>query len=365
MGTTPPWRGSATSGDADASRGAPTSRATPPSRGSATSGDAQASQVAPALPGAGHRPRLVCITPAPAIDRTAHVERLAHDAVLRPTRLEVLPGGKGVNAARAADRLGAHVVTTGIAGGHAGRWMVEALEAEGLRPRFATAAAESRTTYVTVDAAGESMMVYERPAPATPEEFGRFIELLETELLPACDRAIVAGSIPAGLADDGYGRIVAAARRAGRPLLVDASGAGLRAALEAGPDIVKIGREEAVGAGLVPDGASSAEAADALVDAGAVLAIVTDGAAPVVAADATTRWTVTVPAVEAVNAVGSGDAFDAGLSIALADGEPVEVALRRGTAAGSANALAFAAGMLDARVARDLESRVTVSTARR
>ena len=44
------------------------------------------------------RPALLCITPAPAIDRTAHVERLAHDEVLRPIEMFVLPGGKGVNA---------------------------------------------------------------------------------------------------------------------------------------------------------------------------------------------------------------------------------------------------------------------------
>jgi fructose-1-phosphate kinase PfkB-like protein len=41
------------------------------------------------------------------------VPRIALDEVLRPTRVEALPGGKGVNAARAAKRLGARVVTTG------------------------------------------------------------------------------------------------------------------------------------------------------------------------------------------------------------------------------------------------------------
>ncbi len=78
------------------------------------------------------RRALLCITPAPAIDRTAHVERIERDRVLRPLELVALPGGKGVNAARAAVRLGGRVITTGIAGGHAGRWIVEALAAEGL-----------------------------------------------------------------------------------------------------------------------------------------------------------------------------------------------------------------------------------------
>jgi tagatose 6-phosphate kinase len=308
---------------------------------------------------------LLCITPAPAIDRTAHVERITTDEVLRPTRLLALAGGKGVNAARAAARLGANVITTGIAGGHAGRWMIEALAAEGLEPRFALADAESRTTYVTVDETGTSVIVYERPAPASDDEYEAFLQLLEHELLPRCTRAIVAGSVPAGLADDSYGRIVEASRRADRPLLVDASGQGLRAALAAGPDIVKIGRVEAVGAGLVAAEATAPDAALALVDAGALLAIVTDGAGPVAAADAETTWEAPIPSVEVVNVVGSGDAFNAALSIALASDAPIDVALRRGVAAGSANTLALGAGMLDADIARELEEHVTVSRTRR
>ena len=109
------------------------------------------------------RPALLCITPSPAIDRTAHVGRIVHGEILRPIELVALPGGKGVNAARAAARLGGRVMTTGIAGGHAGRWIVESLAAEGLDPHWAPAEAESRTTYVTVDHAGTSVIVYERP----------------------------------------------------------------------------------------------------------------------------------------------------------------------------------------------------------
>ena len=311
------------------------------------------------------QPALLCITPSPAIDRTAHVGRVVHGEILRPIELVALPGGKGVNAARAAARLGGRVMTTGIAGGHAGRWIVEALEAEGLEPHWAPAAAESRTTYVTVDHSGASVIVYERPSPASDEEFAAFLRLLEDELLPASGRAIVAGSVPAGIEAYGHAAIVEACRRAGCPLLVDASGQGLLVALGAGPDVVKVGREEVLQAGLVEPPATSTEAASALVDRGAVLAIVTDGRQPVVAADAGHIWRVDVPQVEAVNAVGSGDSFNAAFSLALMEGATLETALARGVAAGSANALALGAGMLDPLEARRLEDEVSVSVERR
>jgi tagatose 6-phosphate kinase len=256
-------------------------------------------------------------------------------------------------------------MTTGVAGGHAGRWIVEELAAEGLDPHFSTAKAESRTTYVTVDAAGTSVIVYERPSPTTEAEFAAFLRLLEEELLPRSGRAIVAGSVPAGLEDHGHAAIVEACRRAGRPLLVDASGQGLLVALGAQPDIVKVGLDEVVQAGLVGPAASSTAAAEALVERGALLAIVTDGPRDVRAADAGRRWRITVPAVPVVNTVGSGDSFNAAFSLALMDGASLEMALARGVAAGSANALALGAGMFDPLDARRLEGEVVVQVERR
>ena len=308
---------------------------------------------------------LLCITPAPAVDRTAHVARITTDEVLRPIELHALPGGKGVNAARAAAALGGRVITTGIAGGHTGRWIVEALSEEGLEPHWSFASAEARTAYVVVDDTGASILVYERPAVATPDEYAAFLRLLEDQLLPRSGRAVVAGSIPAGLDARDHGAIVEVCRAAGVPLLVDASGHGLIAALAAGPDVVKIGRVEAVEAGVVAAQASAVEAATALVDSGARLAVITDGASEVAAADASTVWRATVPRVDAVNAVGSGDSFNAAMSLALMDGADVAAALRRGVAAGSANALTISAASIDPDVVRALEDDVHVTEERR
>lgn len=311
------------------------------------------------------RPVLLCITPAPAIDRTAHVERLDHGEVLRPRDLVVLPGGKGVNAARAAARLGGRVMTSGIAGGHAGRWIVEALAAEGLDPHWSYAAAESRTTYVTVDQRGEAVLVYERPGAASDAEFEAFLRLLEDELLPRCTRAIVAGSAPAGIGARAHAAVVEVCRHAQRQLLVDASGDALGAVLMAGPDIVKVNRIEVTEAGVVDASTTTQGCAVALVDRGAQLAVVSDGGRDVVAADRSSIWRLSVPPLQVVNPVGSGDSFNAAMSLALMDGADIATALTRGVAAGSANAASLGAAMLDREVARELERDVLISTTTR
>jgi fructose-1-phosphate kinase PfkB-like protein len=189
--------------------------------------------------------------------------------------------------------------------------------------------------------------------------------MLEDELLPRCGRAIVAGSVPAGIDPRGHAAIVEVARAVGRPLLVDVAGVGLVAALGALPDVVKVGRVEVEESGIVGVGATTLEAATSLVERGARTAIVTDGPNHVAAADAEWAWRIDVPQLKAVNAVGSGDCFNAAWSLALLEGASMETALARGVAAGSANALALGAGMLDPDLARRLEGDVRVTRTRR
>jgi tagatose 6-phosphate kinase len=69
---------------------------------------------------------------------------------------------------------------------------------------------------------------------------------------------------------------------------------------------------------------------------------------------------VEVPSVEAVNPVGSGDAFNAGFSLALLDDRPIEDAFVRGVAAGAANALTLGAGAPDIALVRELERAIDV-----
>mgnify|MGYP001824316141 CR=1 FL=1 len=100
-------------------------------------------------------------------------------------------------------------------------------------------------------------------------------------------------------------------------------------------------------------------------DRGAGLAVVTDGAAEVAAADAATTWRLSVPTIQAVNPVGSGDSFNAALSLALMGGAEMPEALAQGVAAGSANALTKSAASLDPLVVSALEDDVTITTEER
>ena len=80
--------------------------------------------------------RLVTVTPNPSIDRLYELERLVRGEVNRPTTETLVAGGKGLNVARAATALGAEVRAVGLLAGHAGRWLADALAAEGIVGRW-------------------------------------------------------------------------------------------------------------------------------------------------------------------------------------------------------------------------------------
>ena len=165
---------------------------------------------------------------------------------------------------------------------------------------------------------------------------------------------VCSGSLPPGSPDDGYARLAR-----GRFAVVDAGGAALGAALEAGPAVVTPNLAEAEGllhgradeaVETSPDARGHAEAAaSALVSAGARAAVVTAAAAgAAVAADGVVTW-LAAPRVSVVNPIGAGDVFTAALAAALEAGEDVVTAARRGVAAAAASVEVGRAGELDAR----------------
>jgi tagatose 6-phosphate kinase len=76
-----------------------------------------------------------------------------------------------------------------------------------------------------------------------------------------------------------------------------------------------------------------------LSEQGAHRAVVTAGQEPTLAWDGRQPWGIAGPTLKAVNPIGSGDAFTAGLAWRLASGDDLGEARGWGVAAGGANAL--------------------------
>jgi 1-phosphofructokinase family hexose kinase len=292
------------------------------------------------------------------IDRTASIGELRPGQVLRLADVKVTPGGKGVNVARAARALGVPATLVAFVPGHTGRAAAELLAAEGVTLAGVPVGGEIRSTAVILEPSGRATVLNE-PGPALAEGDWEALEAAVERALGDHRVLVCSGSLPPASPDDGYARLAR-----GRLAVVDAGGAVLGAALEAGPAVVTPNLAEAEGllhgradesVETSPDARGHAEAAAAeLVRLGARAAVVTAAAAgAAVCADGAVTW-LAAPRVSVVNPIGAGDVLTAALAAGLEAGEDVVSAARRGVAAAAAAVESPRAGELDSARMREL-----------
>ena len=132
---------------------------------------------------------IITVTLNAALDKTLEVPNFTPGRRHRTVDQTTMPGGKGVNVARAIKRLGQPVIATGLAGGATGTRIVEALNDEAILTGFVRIREESRTNTV-VDTDGEPLRLAVRAEPdvVSPNEL-EAEELVGHEFNDLDDRA--------------------------------------------------------------------------------------------------------------------------------------------------------------------------------
>lgn len=310
---------------------------------------------------------IVTVTLNAALDRTLTVPNFALGFRHKATHTLTLPGGRGVNVARVVKTLGQPVIVTGFAGGRTGDRITADLQREGILCDFVRIEDESRTSTAVLDpTSGTATEINEYGPDITPEEMELMLEKLEY-LTKAADIVVLAGSLPRSLEPTVYASLIGEVRRQGVMVLFDSYGEALRQGIKAGPDVVfpsQIEAEMVIGYEFSDE--DLVYAPRRLRELGARGAVVThrygcygelldaEGEPLTVAARA--------PEVEAVSAVGSGDALVGGYAAKLVEGESPLGCLRFGLACWAANQLRYGAGVLAAEDAARLEAAVVMET---
>ncbi len=295
---------------------------------------------------------IITVTLNTAIDKTLEVPSFTPGRRHRTVNQTTMPGGKGVNIARAIKQLGQPVIATGFAGGATGTRVVEALGAESILSDFVQIQEESRTNTVVLDpTTGMHTEINERGPAVSNQEFDLFREKL-LYLAQGASICVFAGSLPRGVEQDVYHSLIREVRRLNVTTIIDTDGEPLRLAIRAEPALVspnELEAEELVGHEF-NDADDRAQAVIEMTRLGAREAIMTvsDGCyARVLENGALTLHRVRVQEQPARSVVGSGDAFLAGYVAARYGGqEPVEC-LRFGVACGAESTQHFGAGIID------------------
>ncbi|MEV6400251.1 PfkB family carbohydrate kinase, partial [Streptomyces sp. NPDC051907] len=201
---------------------------------------------------------ILTVTLNTALDVTYVVDSLLPRASHRVGAVHERAGGKGVNVARVLHALGHPAVVTGFFGGATGDRVRKELRAAGLVDQLVPRAADSRRTLTVVSRDdGDATVFNESGGPVRSGEWQVFTRHYR-RLLRDADAVVLCGSLPPGLPDDAYGQLIALAGAAGVPTVLDTSGPALRAALPAGPDVVKPNSAELAAATGQSDPAAAA-----------------------------------------------------------------------------------------------------------
>ncbi|MFD0695982.1 1-phosphofructokinase family hexose kinase [Paenibacillus sp. GCM10027628] len=292
---------------------------------------------------------ITTVTLNAAIDKTYYVKQFGLGSVHRVARQIAEPGGKGNNVAKVVRLLGGEVTASGFVAGSSGSFIEGSLLERGIQTSFVRVPGESRVCLNIIDQSnGVSTELLEQG----PEISGAHItEMKETLHRLALQSSVVvlSGSLPPGVPADLYAELIGIIQSANARAFLDTSGAALSSGLQARPHFVKPNEHE-LAQWLGQESLSEDEwalAAAKLADTGIAQVCVTLGSRGTIAFIDGAGYRVIPPVIQAINTVGCGDSFVAGMAFAEERGDTPTEKLRIATAAAAANAMSDQAGHIE------------------
>ena len=280
------------------------------------------------------------LTLNPAVDRELTVPAMEFDSVLRASESRVDFGGKGFNVSRLLRGMGAASTAVGFLGGRAGELLQDGLQSLGIGTDFVWVPGETRTNVSIVTAShNHYIKVNEKGPLVDADKQKELLDKIDALARPG-DWWVLAGSLPPGVPESYYARIVNILNGHGAHAILDTSGESLRLGCAQKPYLVKPNAEEAHGlTGLSMETPTEiAIAAAEICEMGARNVIVSMGKAGALLHTADHTWLTHTPKIKEMNPIGAGDSMVGGLVWALTQQIPLKEALGWGVASGAATA---------------------------
>ncbi len=281
----------------------------------------------------------ICLNPC--FDKTVSVDRLLPGQVNRIREARVDLGGKGINVAVVAKRLGLDVKCLGIMGENGAGELTALMDREELRHRFLTVpGGHVRTNMKVYSLDGQGVTELNEPGTQLTEDaLAEFTRMAEEETADS-DMVVLTGSLPPGCPEGTYRDLLKALE--GKKCILDTEGKELELATKgAHPFLIKPNlREMEATLGIeLRTMRAIRDAALLFVRLGVQHSVVSMGAmgAMYISADKT----LFAPAlrVETKSTVGAGDAMIGGMLLGYEIEKDMAKAFRYGIAAGAASVM--------------------------
>ena len=280
------------------------------------------------------------LTLNPTVDRELTVPSMEFDSVLRASEARVDFGGKGFNVSRLLKGMNEASAAVGFLGGNAGELLEKGLQSLGIGTDFVWVSEETRTNVSIVTQSHDHYIKVNEKGPLVDEAKQK--ELLDKidSLAKQGDWWVLAGSLPPGVGNDIYAKVVHVLNRHESNAILDTSGESLKLGCTEKPYLVKPNAEEAHGLTGLPMNTTAEIAVGAaeIRRMGAQNVVVSMGKAGALLHTAEGSWLTHTPKIQEKNPIGAGDSMVGGLVWALTQGIALKEALGWGVASGAATA---------------------------
>ena len=248
-------------------------------------------------------------------------------------------GGRGIISSRVLHSFGAKTTAITTSGGKNGERLEKLLAKAGFAVEFVRIGKEIRTNFTFTDKQGLTIKLNEVGPPMTAEEASA-VEKAVAKRLPGAEWLMLCGSLPPGVAEDFYCKLIKMSREHKVKTLLDTDGPALLHGVEANPTVVTPNQQEAerlLNRALITR-AHFREAVSRIKEMGAESVLLSLGSRGVVATNGNQMFEAVPPRVDALSPIGAGDALAAAYVWAATKKKDFADCLRWGVAAGTASA---------------------------
>lgn len=303
---------------------------------------------------------IVTVTMNPSLDMAYSVAQLVLDDVNRVPQVEKTAGGKGLNVTRVLHQMNAPVLATGLIGGNIGKFITDQLDDTQIAHAFYTIANETRNSIAILHDDGKQTELLEAGPEITEQEAEGFLAQFEN-IIKDADVLTLSGSLPKGLPNNFYQQLIQKSH--GIPTLLDTSGQSLSDALlgTVKPFLIKPNLSEIqslIGRSLTVSDLKTVLLEDRFT--GIEWIVVSLGSQGAIAKHHETFYRVTIPKIDTINPVGSGDATIAGLAYGIQQQLDDVSLLKTGMTTGMLNAQEHKTGWINYDNFKELFDQVTV-----
>ena len=186
---------------------------------------------------------IITVTLNPAIDKTAHVEKMIPNGLNRLNSISLDVGGKGINVSKAIKELGGKSICTGFVAGSNGKWIEDKLDSLGLEYKFRHVEGNTRINLKVLDR-DMNLTELNDTGDQISESDLRYLKEDLIEMVKPNDIVVLAGSVPSGVPVTIYQELITMIKAKGAKVILDADGDLFTQGIKASPTLIKPNKYE-------------------------------------------------------------------------------------------------------------------------